>query len=248
VAELVRQRDGEDVERPQRQVLLEREGRDAALAHPLLEVDPRCVGALRERRRTRVEDLVEDLDALVRLADLVGVGVAEEPAHVHAPPVPHDHVVLAADVLGGLADIREQRLEDLEDRGGVGARAPRGAPHAPTAPAAARRRARREGSEHVGPPIGPSRVPPTRRCPARGARAASDPQLPAAVRRGCAAGPPDPPSLPAGPSSPWGPASRLPWASGARGSPPEGRAQRRRWFTLSSRPVIVIQLISEVPP
>ena len=212
VPELVRQRDGEDVERPQRQVLLERERRDAALAHPLLEVDPRRVAALGERRRTGVEDLVEDLDALVRLADLVGVGVAEEPAHVRAGPVVHHHVVLAADVLRGLAHVGQQRLEDLEDRR-------RGRCSEPTAVHRARRPLRQErvhthgaeGSEHVGPPIGCRRGAPgpaggmlrrdaedaSRRGDLRGA---SDPRPPCALRRPSVGGAPR--ERPVGPIEP----------------------------------------------
>jgi hypothetical protein len=124
VAELVRQGHGEDVEGPQRAVGLEREGRDAVLALQRLEVDPRGVGPLRERGRALVEHLVEDLDALVGLADLVGVGVAQQPPAVGGLPGGDDLVVLAADVLRGLADLRQQRLERVPVARRAGGAAP----------------------------------------------------------------------------------------------------------------------------
>jgi hypothetical protein len=116
VPELVGQRDREHVERPQRTMRLQRERRDAVLAQALLEVRPGCVRPLGQRPGALVEDLVEDLDPLVGLTDLVGVRVAQQPARAHRSPRLDHLVVLAADVLGRLADPVEQRLEDLPVR------------------------------------------------------------------------------------------------------------------------------------
>ena len=118
VAELVRERDGEHVERPHGTVRLEREGRDPLATHDVLEVEPRVEGPLGHRRRTLVEHLVEDLDALVRLPDLVRVRVGHGPAGDGRVPGRGHGVVLAADVLRGLAHLHEPRLERGPHAGG----------------------------------------------------------------------------------------------------------------------------------
>jgi hypothetical protein len=68
-----------------------------------LEVGPGGVGALGDRVVALVEDLVEDLQALVGQADLVGVGVASSHAtgqrpcsqpFPHHPPVPVARIAL----------------------------------------------------------------------------------------------------------------------------------------------------------
>ena len=69
------------------------------------------VGALGEHPVALVQHLVEDLDALVGQADLVGVRIAQRPPDVGAVPVLDDRADLAADVLDRLAHARQQRLK-----------------------------------------------------------------------------------------------------------------------------------------
>ena len=114
VAELGREADAEDVELAHRAVAVDGELRDARLAHLRREVGPDRVRPLGQRARLLVEHLVEDHDALVGQADLVGVRVHERPAHVALVPVLDLAVELAADVLDGLAHRRQQRLESWE--------------------------------------------------------------------------------------------------------------------------------------
>jgi hypothetical protein len=100
-------------------------GVDAEQRHPGrpqlgLEVHPRGVGPLGERVGALVEDLVEDLQALVGQADLVGVRVDEQPGdHVAggagAAPVRLLRPVLAADVPRRLLDPGQQGLESLPE-------------------------------------------------------------------------------------------------------------------------------------
>ena len=80
VAELGGEADAEDVERADRAVRVDGERGHAVLAHQRLEVGPNRVATLGQRVGPLVEQLVEDLDALVGQADLVGVGVEQRPA------------------------------------------------------------------------------------------------------------------------------------------------------------------------
>jgi hypothetical protein len=65
--------------------------------------------------RPLVEHLVEDHQALVGQADLVGVGVHERPVDGDALPRLDLGVQLAADVLDRLLDLRQQGLETGEE-------------------------------------------------------------------------------------------------------------------------------------
>ena len=94
------------------------------LAHERLEVGPDGVGALGQRVGPLVEDLVEDHDALVGQPHLVGVRVHQRPPHRRRFPVLELRVQLATDVLHGLRDTRQQRLEGGEH--GRGDHGPRG--------------------------------------------------------------------------------------------------------------------------
>ena len=81
VAELGGEAQAEDVEGADRAVLVDGELRDRpVLAHHRFHVGPHGVGALGDDPVALVEDLVEDLDALVGQADLVGVGIHQRPA------------------------------------------------------------------------------------------------------------------------------------------------------------------------
>ena len=128
VAELGGEAQAEEVERADRAVAVDGELRDRALlvtgAHHLLHVGPHRVGALGEDPVALVEHLVEDLDALVGQADLVGVGVHQGPAdrraarlgRLGAVPVLDDRVQLATDVLDGLLHRGQPGLQAREDR------------------------------------------------------------------------------------------------------------------------------------
>ena len=116
VAEFGREAHAEHVERPHRPVPVHRELADAVLTQKVLQVRPDAVGALGEHAVAAVQHLVEDLDALVGDADLVGVRVHQRPPHVRRVPVLHHRVELAADVLDRLAHQREQRLQPGIDR------------------------------------------------------------------------------------------------------------------------------------
>ena len=118
VAELGREGQAEQVEVADRAVRVDGELRHPVLAHQGLEVGPHGVGALGQGVGPLVEHFVQDHDALVRHADLVGVGVHQRPAHGGVPgdvPLLDGGVQLAADVLDRLADLLEQRLEPAED-------------------------------------------------------------------------------------------------------------------------------------
>ena len=127
VAQLGREGHAQQVEGADRAVLVDGELRDPVRPHLLLEVRPHRVGALGQDPVALVEDLVEDLDALVGQADLVGVGVHQRPAHLGALPVLQRRVELTADVLDRLLHRGQHRLQEGEDgrgcrRGGGGRR------------------------------------------------------------------------------------------------------------------------------
>ena len=120
VAELGREGQPEEVEVAHRAVAVDGELRQAALPQLCLHVGPHGIRALGEGVLTLVDDLVEDHDALVGHADLVGVGIHQRPAGgqlLAGGSVPADvpvldrGVQLAADVLDGLVDPFQQRLE-----------------------------------------------------------------------------------------------------------------------------------------
>ena len=81
IRQLGRQVERQHVELAGGTVRVDREQRDALAPHDRLEVGPRVVGPLGGGVVALVEDLVEDLQALVGQADLVGVGVGEQPRH-----------------------------------------------------------------------------------------------------------------------------------------------------------------------
>src|SRR5207253_539783 len=68
---------------------------------------------------TLVEDLVQDLEALVRQAHLVGVGVDQQPGHPVAAMGRGASAVLTADVAGGLLHLGQERLDPRPERAHV---------------------------------------------------------------------------------------------------------------------------------
>jgi hypothetical protein len=75
VDELGRKIEGQDVEASGWQVSLDGEERNFGRPHGSLHVHPGCIRAFGGRVGALVQDLVEDLEALIGQADLVGVGV-----------------------------------------------------------------------------------------------------------------------------------------------------------------------------
>ena len=69
-----------------------------------VDVEPGRVGAFGERIVAFVEDLVEDLEPLVGQADLVGVGIDEEPGGEVWPVLRPEAAPLHPDVASGLLD------------------------------------------------------------------------------------------------------------------------------------------------
>ena len=116
VDELGRQVEGEDVEVAGGAMRVHREQRQAVLPQQRLEVGPRGVGALGDGVGALVEDLVEDLQPLVRQPDLVRVGIAEQPRHLLRRVLRSLGPVLAADVASRLLHPAEQRFELRPDR------------------------------------------------------------------------------------------------------------------------------------
>ena len=116
VDELGRQVEGQQVEGPGRAVRVDREQRQLMRPEHALHVGPRGVGALGRRVGPLVEDLVEDLQALVGQPDLVGVGVDQQPGRLVGAVVGGLAAVLAPDVAGRLLDPGQQGFELWPDR------------------------------------------------------------------------------------------------------------------------------------
>ena len=111
VGELGGEVEGEQVEVAGGAVRVDAEERDAGGAELVGHVGPRAVGPLGDGALALVEDLVEDLEALVGQADLVGVGVGEEPGGLVGGVHRRLGAVLHADVASGLLHERQQALE-----------------------------------------------------------------------------------------------------------------------------------------
>ena len=95
-----------------RVVGVDREERDADdRAHLRGQVEPGRVGALGERVVAFVEDLVEDLQPLVGQADLVGVGIEEQPGGEVGPVFRPQAAPLHPDVPSGLLDLGQEGFD-----------------------------------------------------------------------------------------------------------------------------------------
>ena len=83
VRQLVLQAEADDVELVERRVRLERDQRMVVLAQDRLEVEPGSVGAFGVDVVAPVQQIVEQLQAGMRLSDLVDFGKAERDAELH---------------------------------------------------------------------------------------------------------------------------------------------------------------------
>ena len=138
--QLVGQREADDVEVRQRPPRLERGERRPLAAQLLLAVDPGGEDALGEVLLAGVDDLVEDLQALVRHAELVEVGEGQRDARGGALEVLAHGVDLAVEVLERVLD-QQQFVSHVAHRD---APAP-GASGAGSAPAPGERRGNLHG-------------------------------------------------------------------------------------------------------
>ena len=96
---------------------LQGEQREARAAQLALEVDPRRIRAFGYRVGSFVENLVEDLEALVREPDLVGVRIQEQPRDPLGPVLSDDRTPLHSDVAGGLLDPGKERFDPRPQAG-----------------------------------------------------------------------------------------------------------------------------------
>jgi hypothetical protein len=110
VGELVLQAEADHVEVGERQMALERDERKPARAQEGLEVGPGGIDALGRDLRPSVQHVVEDLDAEVRLGDLVHLGEREREAEADRGQVLPDGAALVAEIAARFLDEREQPL------------------------------------------------------------------------------------------------------------------------------------------
>ena len=115
VGELGGQVEGQHVELVAGQMVLQREQRHLMAAHLRFEIKPRRVRALGHRVVSLVDDLVEDLQALVGQADLVGIGVDQQPGHFVGAVKGTLGAVLAPDVAGRFLHPGEQGFKPGPD-------------------------------------------------------------------------------------------------------------------------------------
>ena len=108
VGQLVLEGEAEDIEFVQRTAILQAPEKRALFAQLRLHVLPWGIGAFGEDIGDLVEDVVEDTDAHVGHADVVGVRVSEGEADGHVVPGFGDAVPFAAGIASGLGDAREQ--------------------------------------------------------------------------------------------------------------------------------------------
>ena len=104
VHELGGEPEGHHVEAAGVVVGVDREQRHRGAPHLGRHVQPGRVGAFGERIVAFVEDLVQDLEPLVGQADLVGVGIDEEPGGEVWPMLRPEAPPLHPDVPSGLLD------------------------------------------------------------------------------------------------------------------------------------------------
>ena len=88
-----------------RPVGIDREQGQSPCPHERFEVEPGCVGALGDHVGPLVEDLVEDLEALVGQADLVCIGVRQEPGDLARAVFRSQRSQLTADVRAGFCTL-----------------------------------------------------------------------------------------------------------------------------------------------
>ena len=117
VHELGGEVEGDDVEVAGRAVGLDREQRHAVVAELSFQVDPRRVRPLGGGIVAFVQDLVEDLQALVGEPHLVRIGVHEEPGRVAGPVGRRRRPSFHSDVPSWFLDPGQERLDPRPQAG-----------------------------------------------------------------------------------------------------------------------------------
>ena len=111
VDELGRQVEGDEVELAGGSMRVDREERKSVAPQEGLEIEPGRVRPLGDRVVALVQDLVQDLEPLVGQADLVGIGVDEEPPDLARVVGRGQGAVFASDVPSWLLHLGQERLE-----------------------------------------------------------------------------------------------------------------------------------------
>ena len=111
VDELGREVERDEVELDCGPVGVDREQRQPVAPHEGLEIEPGRVRPFGDRVVALVQDLVQDLKPLVGQADLVGVGIDEQPPHLARVVVRGQGAVFASDVTSRLLHLGQERLE-----------------------------------------------------------------------------------------------------------------------------------------
>ena len=103
--------EGNDIEIAGRTMCVHREQLDLLSSQQRFKVSPRRIGAFGCSILTLIENLVENLQTLIRQTDLVGVRLRQQPTDDPATVSWRLHSQLTTDVTGRLLDLREQVLE-----------------------------------------------------------------------------------------------------------------------------------------
>ncbi|CAB4588356.1 unannotated protein [freshwater metagenome] len=111
VGQFSRKVEADQIERRRRPMCVEREQRNISVAQKTFEIGPRGVGPLGYRVRILVKDFVENLQALIRQPDLIGVGVRQQPRHLVGSMVRGTSSVLEADVASRLRHLGQEGLQ-----------------------------------------------------------------------------------------------------------------------------------------
>jgi hypothetical protein len=87
-----------------------RKQRNPPLAHEGLEVNPGRVRTLGYRVGALIQNLVQDLQPLIGQADLVHIGISEEPSHFAVAVLRNYRSIFAPDIAGWFAHPSKKRL------------------------------------------------------------------------------------------------------------------------------------------
>ena len=81
-----------------------------ALTHERLKINPGRVRTLGNGVGALIQDLVQDLQPLVGQADLVHIGVSEEPSHLSVAVLRNYRSIFAPDIAGWFAHPSKKRF------------------------------------------------------------------------------------------------------------------------------------------
>ena len=110
VAELILQRDSQDIRRADALLRLQHKERNLLLFHDLCQIRPGRIDPLAPCILSRVQLLVDDLDSQMGHADLIDVRKAHGKADVYFIFVLYDAVRLIACIAGRLLDLHENAV------------------------------------------------------------------------------------------------------------------------------------------